>query len=112
MLRITIATVLVSFASISTAQPQSSEYEQKEANQVLLRCIYRYSMELDDGSTNVETVAKAAANSCRRENSEFVDVLTRGVYPIDRQRILEKSYEHNIEAATYFLLKSRKEKTQ
>lgn len=103
--------ILLASASLNLfAQDFSSESERKEANQIVLRCIYKYAVQLDDGFTNVETVARAAANSCRRESNNFVDVLIRGVYPIDRQRIAKASFDKDIEAATYFILSGRSEK--
>lgn len=97
-------------ASSSIAQSTSSDMEQKEANQLVLRCIYKYSVQLDDGASNAEIVAKAAANSCRRESEEFVDVLIRGVFPIDRQKILQAKQIQDVEAGIHFVLSSRAEK--
>lgn len=104
-----IALLLTLVVSTCWAQSTSSEQERKEAKLVIYKCLLRYIAQLDDGTSSADTVAKASVNSCRRENEDFVDVLTRGVYPIDRPRIIEGSLAANMEAATYFVLNGRAE---
>jgi hypothetical protein len=101
--------LLTSVVSTCLAQSTSSEYERKEAKDVIYKCLIRYIAQLDDGTSSAETVARASVNSCRRENEQFVDVFIRGVYPIDRQRIIEGSLASNMEAATFFVLNGRAE---
>lgn len=91
------------------AMAQSMSTEAAAAHKVALQCLHKYSVKLDDGVSNIETIAKVVANSCKQESSQFVNVWTAGVN-VDKRQILEKMFVTNIESASYYILSNRAEK--
>jgi len=92
-----------------SAMAQSMSSEAKEAQKVTFKCIYKYSVQLDDGVSNVETIAKVVANSCQKENIQFSEIFTSGVdlSPAGKQDIFDEIFRKNIEVASYYILTNR-----
>lgn len=105
--RIFIA-ALISLTSLN-AMAQTMSPQADEAHKAALLCLYKYSVQLDDGVSNVDSIAKVVANSCVREGTHFVDVWTAGVN-VDKKLILDKFLFTNINSASYFILKNRADK--
>ncbi|MGW8389819.1 hypothetical protein [Pseudoduganella sp. HUAS MS19] len=101
--------VFLSVAAVH-AMAQAMSPAAKEAHTRTLQCLNKYSVQLDDGVSNVETIAKVAANSCREESVRFVDLWTAGVQPIDKQAILAKVVSNNVESAQFYILSNRASK--
>ena len=104
MKKIVIAICLSALAVSAMAQSLSPDAER--ARQVAMKCLYKYSIQLDDGVSNVDSIAKVVANSCRQESIQFVDLWTNGVL-LDKNAILEKFFSTNIESASFFILNNR-----
>lgn len=89
---------------------KAPDYEVKAANTQSLQCLAKYAAELDDKRTDVNTIAKAVANSCSRERANFISVATQGQGPLDLNTVRNRIYSNDIEAATFYLLSSRAKK--
>lgn len=101
--------ILISFALSAialNAMAQTMSPAAKEAHTRTLQCLGKYSVQLDDGVSTVETIAKVAANSCREESVRFVDIWTAGV-TVDKQAILAKVFSTNVESASFYILSNR-----
>jgi hypothetical protein len=102
-----ILSILITLFISTTVIAESSKVEREEANELLLTCLYRNSLKIDDGVTSVNTIARVVASNCSREEFNYVDVLIRDIYPIDRARIHAAVAEKNINSAAYFILNNR-----
>ncbi|WP_426340748.1 hypothetical protein ACN9MZ_02495 [Pseudoduganella sp. S-14] len=96
-------------AMAMNAMAQAMSPAAKEAHTRSLQCLSKYSAQLDDGVSNVETIAKVVANSCREESVRFVDIWTAGVV-VDKQAILSKVLTSNVESASFYILSNRASK--
>lgn len=90
----------------------ASDAEVQAANQKSLRCLAQYSEDLDDGISDVNTVARAVSNSCRSERNEFYIVSTRGRGPLNQNAVMNAIVEKDIEAATFYILSNRANRRQ
>lgn len=99
--------IVISFLTPAVVTAESSKAEITEAKNTLYECLYRISGSIDDGVTNVDTIARVAASSCSREGLNFVDVMIKDHYPIDKEKILAFCDGENINSAAYFILKNR-----
>jgi len=104
--------ILILLLISTTAAAESSKAERDAANELQLACLYRNSAKIDDGVTSVNTIARVVASNCSREEMNYLDVLIRDIYPIDKARIAAAISEKNINSAAYFILNNRAAKKQ
>lgn len=104
MKKILFALVVSSIALQATAQSLSPDAE--AAHKAVLQCLYKYSVQLDDGVSGVPIIAKVVANSCNEESSRFVNIWTAGAN-VDKRAILEKISTTNIDSASFYILSNR-----
>lgn len=99
-----LALVVSSFSLHATAQSLSPDAQ--AAHKAALQCLHKYSLQLDDGVSSVEAIAKIVANSCINESSRFVEIWTVGAN-VDRRAILEKMLVTNVDSASFYILSNR-----
>jgi hypothetical protein len=88
---------------------KSSEAEVQAAVQKQYQCFFHYSSQLDDGQSDVATIARATIDSCERERDGFFYILTRGSGPIDEKMIRQAAFDKDMEGLINHILKNRAE---
>jgi hypothetical protein len=88
--------------------PLATDGQISAANERSLHCLAKYSVLLDDRSTDINVIAKAAANSCRNERENFISISTQGRGALDFNRIRSAIFEKDIESSIFYILSNRR----
>jgi hypothetical protein len=105
-----VAVVLATVLSPMAQAQSASEGLLSEANKTVFNCLINNVRQLDDGKSEVSTIAQVSANMCQSERDAFLNLLAsnyEGRINVDTYRAQARMKD--IEAASYFVLKFRAE---
>ncbi len=105
-----IGALLAFGCGLAAAQAYAPQADIDAANQKNLKCLAKYSSDLDDGATDVKTIAKIVANSCTRERESFFKLASQGRGPLDERAAMRGLFEQDADAATFYILSNRAKK--
>jgi hypothetical protein len=100
------AILLTLVACASRPQPASKE-EIKQATQGYSDCLHRAAANLDDGTSDTASVARAVSDYCTPEYQRLVDLHGQGMNPQAKSALQQKAQATQLDDATEVVLQVR-----
>lgn len=103
---ICIGSVLLALCACASPPqpPPASPQEIQRAQQDYSACLHRAATDLDDGSSDTTSVARAVRNYCTPEYQRMVDLQSQGMKPDARDSFRQKAQEKELNEATAAVL--------
>jgi len=103
---ICIGSVLLALCSCASRPPSppASSQEIQQAQRDYSACLHRAATDLDDGSLDTTSVARAVRNYCTPEYQRVVDLQSQGMKPDARDSFRQKAQEKELDEATAAVL--------
>ena len=95
-------------ALVFALTPPAMADELSDMNQEVLLCLYKASLQLDDGVSDVASIVPAVADWCKKESTRFYQMTRARVSgPVDENEIAALRRSHELDQARIMLLMKR-----
>lgn len=96
------------FTCVISSQAGAEDLQTKKANEDIMVCQYKASIELDDGVSDVNTLAPIIADWCQKESDRFYQITQSRINgPIDEKVARQAIREKDLQMASRIILMKR-----
>ena len=100
---------LLALFACASPPPPASQQDINQAQQDYATCLHRAAADLDDGSADTTSVARAVRDYCTPEYQRVVDLQSQGMKPEARDQFRQKAQAKELEQATAAVLQDGRE---
>lgn len=88
-----VVSLLLLSPGCTTTAPSASDAEKDSAGLAYLACLDKYTPRLDDRVSKARVIAAALVNGpCKPESDRLLEIFSRGLSPLARQKFYDSPY--------------------